>query len=361
MAVLIPASVLFGQLWRWTGEDRTDIVTERDAVTYLVALSQLTIALGDAQSETVAGRTSGREPVIRAVDAVNAVDSRLGAKLRTTERWTGLRDSIESLPTSSGVPAFTAFTEMTEGLRALYDLVWVNGLLAREPATDAYFLADAAAEEIPQTLIVAGRVADLSVLLAARPAAELPAALAALGAAQAALVEAGGNLTDDLQAAVDGNNQGNLSASILSRLDRFRRTVDVVATAAVPTGQGQPGSPGRPAVDPEKVSKARADVQAAGSDLHTAILRELDALVVARSDRLDTQRQLAIAMIALAAILALAPAFGVLVRRRRPAPRQTASGPVSHMLVQPAPSEVGPHGEMIGELTLNRREHSGAR
>jgi hypothetical protein len=194
-------------------------------------------------------------------------------------------------------------------------------------------------------------------LLGSRPASELPGALAALSVAQAALIEAGGDLTDDLQSAVDGNTQGNLSASILSRLDRFRRAVDTVATAAVPA------SPTRPVIDADRVSKARIDVQAAGTDLHTAILRELDALIAARSDRMDTQRQIAIATIALAAMFALAPTFAVLLRRRRePTGRAgDAASPKSSMFVQHSPSEVGPPGEMIGELSLPRREHSSAR
>jgi hypothetical protein len=352
LAVLVPAAVLFAQVWRWTGETRDDIGTERGAVTYLVALSQLTVALGDAQSDAVAGRSGSRDGLARGIDAVNGVETRFGAGLRTSARWTNVRETIESLPTSGGMQAFTAFSEVSDQLRALYNLVWVNGLLAREPQTDAYFLADAGAEEMPQTLIAVGRVAELSMQLGTRPASELPAALAALAAAQAALVEAGGDLTDDLQSAVDGNAQGNLSASLLSRLDRFRRAVDSVATAALPTGQN------RPTVDVERVSKARTDVQAAGTDLHTAILRELDALVAARGDGLDTQRQIAIAAIALAAILALAPVFAALLRRRRPWGRPDASSPV---LVQSVPSEMGPRGEMIGELSLSRREHSGAR
>jgi hypothetical protein len=346
--VLLPAGVLFAQVWRWTGDSRDDITTERDAVTYLVALSQLSVALGDAQSESVAGRTGSRDAVTRGIDAVNAVDSRLGDTLMTTERWTNVRETIESLPNSGGMPTFNAFSEVSETLRALYNLVWVNGLLAREPETDAYFLADAGAEEVPQTLIAAGRVADLSMLLNNRPASEIPAALAALGVAQAALVEAGGDLTEDLQSAVDGNTQGNLTASLLSRLDRFRRAVDAVATSALPTGQS------RPTVDADRVSKARTDLQAAGSDLHAAILRELDAIIATRGDGLDTQRQLAIATIALAAILAVMPMFAVLVRRRRP-------DPVGPVFVQGVPSEMGPPGEMIGELSLTRREHSGAR
>lgn len=362
LAVLLPAAVLFGQFWRWTGTGVADAATERDGIAYLVALSQLTTALGDAGSSAAGGRSAAKEPVSRAVDAVSQVDRRVGGDLRTTERWTALRTTVEALPGGATEATLSAYTEATDSVLALYRIVRVNAYLVREPATDAFYLADAAAEEVPETLVAAGRLSDLAVLAGTRPTAEQQLYLAGLATARATMVQSARSLADDLQSAVDSTQQSTLSAALLSRLDRFRRTVDALSAATTPADPRRPT-----AIDAAAAERARVEVQATGAELAAAILREVDTLVAGRQDDLARQRQIALACIVLAVILAVAPTVAVLMYRRRRRHERgrddQPSGPLGRVSVEPAPMEPLA-GEQIGELAAmarRERERSGAR
>jgi len=327
-ALLIPVGVLFGQAWQGQSDRLSFAAKERHGIEYLTTLGQVTTALTDAQSAAVAGRAVDRAAVARAVDATTSVDNRLGEDLRTSERWSGLRVKIEALssvPPGDKTRVYEAYGEATDLLLALYGKVRENSQLIRDPDADTYFLQDGAAEELPESVVAAGKFADLVALAAARPAAERTSAIADLTVAQGSVLDPAADLADDLQSAVDSSESRTLGGSLLSRLDRFRRSMEGLAASAG-TLDGQ--SPLPPA---DRVNTARIEVQTAASELSNAILAELDVLIADRQSGIGTGRILSVVALAVTVLGCAVPTLLALRKRRRR--RRPFDGP--HRMVPP--------------------------
>jgi hypothetical protein len=343
-ALLIPVGVLFGQAWQGQSDRLSFAAKERHGIEYLTTLGQVTTALTDAQSAAVAGRAVDRAAVARAVDATTAVDDRLGEELRTSERWSGLRVKIEALasvPPGDKARVYDAYGEVTDLLLALYGKVRENSQLIRDPEADTYFLQDGAAEELPESVIAAGKFADLVVVAAARPAAERAAATADLTVARGSVLDPAADLADGLQSAVDSTESRTLGGNLLSRLDRFRRSMDGLAASA---GSLDGRSPLPPT---DRLDTARVEVQSAASELSNAILAELDVLIADRQSSIRTERILSLVALALAVLGCAVPTALALRRRRRP--RRPFDGP--HRTVPPrtvAPEQNESRWEPIG-------------
>jgi hypothetical protein len=320
LAVLVPLSVLFNQLLTIGGDRMAAAELERDGLEYLDALTDVTLALTEAQSAVVAGRPASRDEVLRTLVTAGEVDQRLGVRLRTTSRWTALRASAEALPSSGANPIalFNAYSETTDLLLALYGVVRINSQLIRDPDTDGYYLADAIAEELPEALVGAGRLADSSVVAASRPAAEQAATSASLAIARAGVSDPAVDLAADLQSAADGSENRTLSGTLLNRLDAFRRAIDALAPATLPV------TPGSLNVDAARVAEAGGAVLAGASELADGILQELRLIIDNRLDGLDRDRQLLLGTVALAVLLTLLPLTIAAIfrpnRRRTPFP-----------------------------------------
>jgi hypothetical protein len=313
-ALLIPAGALFGQAWQGQSDRLSFAARERHGIEYLTSLGKVTTALTDAQSAAVAGRSADRAALTRAVDATTAVDDRLGEELRTSERWSGLRVKIEALsavPPGDKTRAYESYGEVTDLLLALYGKVRENSQLIRDPEADTYFLQDGAAEELPESVVAAGQFADLVVIAAARPASERTTAIAELTAARESVLDPAADLADGLQSAVDSTESRTLGGNLLSRLDRFRRSMDALAASAG-TLDGR-----APLPSADRLDTARTDVQAAASELSGAILAELDVLIEDRRSAIGTERLLSLAALAVAVLGCAVPAVVALVRRRR--------------------------------------------
>jgi hypothetical protein len=319
LAVLVPVGVLFGQLWQEQSDRLSFAAKERDGIEYLTTLGQVTTALTDAQSDAIAGGDIDETGLARAVDAASAVDARLGDDLRTRDRWSGLRAKIEALPTpasASKEDLYTAYGEATDLLLALYGKVRENSHLIRDPEGDTYFLQDGAAEELPESVVAAGRFADLVVLAADRPASERSQAVAELTAARQGVLDPASDLADGLQSAVDSTDSRTMGGNLLSRLDRFRRGMDVLANSAGSLS----GRTALPRAD--QLAAARNEVQIAATELSTAILAELDQLIEDRISALETKRWLAVGTLGVIVLLAVTPMVitvaGGRKRRHRP-------------------------------------------
>jgi hypothetical protein len=305
--------MLFDRLSRSIDDTQVIAHAEQAGVQYLQALGPVMMALNDAQAAAVAGQPVSRQSLTEVLDAVSAVDQRVGGQLRTTERWTSLRSNIEKLPGSrNAVDRYIAFSEASDLLLALYGVVRANSNLIRDPEADLYYLEDGAAEELPEAVVMAGRLTDLSLLASSRPGSEQAAALVELATARNKLESPVGDLAVDLQRAVDTTTGSRLGDALLGRLDRFRRAVDALgqATAIV--------DPRRLTVDAARANAARTDLEAAAADLYTTLRREMDAQITARVHNLSGQRWRAVGAATLAVLLALTQvAFAVLGRRRR--------------------------------------------
>ncbi|WP_238009557.1 hypothetical protein KZZ52_26825 [Dactylosporangium sp. AC04546] len=353
LALLAPSGVLFVQLWTSVGDRLAVARLERQGLEYLNRLGQLTIAMTDAQSAAIAGQPFPRDAITRAVEAVGSVDTSIGGELRTHERWSALRAKVEALASMSitdPTSAYATYSEATDLLLALYEKVRDNSQLIRDQDADAYYLQDGAAQELPEAVVAAGRFADLAVMAVGRPRSDAATTTANLLNARDAVISPANDLAADLQAAVDGTSSRTLSSNLLSRLDRFRRSMDTLTATTVPVD-------GRTPVDVGALQRVRAEVQASASELATAILAELDGLISARIDNLDRQRLIAAGTLAAAGLLALIPVGALFGRPRR---RPDAEPPTP-----PTPPYAAGDGRPLDGLEpaveLSRREPTGAR
>ena len=327
VVMLFPITVLFVQLQR-SVDDKQELATrEQHGVEYVRSLTGVTAALADAQSAAVAGRPVPRDALARAVEHTSAIDTRLGAELRTRERWAGVRAKIEALPDRGPADAegvFSVYREAADLLVALNHKVRESSGLMSDPEADAFSLQDAATEELPSALVATGRLADLAVIGSTRPSTERLRTVADLTEARISLLSPASDLIDDLQAAVDSTDSTSLGANLLHQLDTYQRAVEALAASSGLTD-------GTLAIDLTQIAEARTTLHAATVELSASILTELATLIDGRLDQLARDQQIAIGGYALALLFLLALATVTVrgTRRRQPIPPTpaTPSGP----------------------------------
>jgi hypothetical protein len=321
LAILIPLGVLFVGHNRHVGEGRSAATQERHGIEYLLALSQLTIALTDAQSAAVGGEPVPRELLDGAVADVAEMDDRFGEELRVRERWTQLRDTIELVAGTDhpdGRAAFTAYGEAAGLLLGLQDRVRETSGLVRDPDEDANHLQDAASGRLPEAMVAAGRLVDL-VILATGESAGGPVNPSEISIAVIAVTGPAGDVVAGVQAALDSTESRSLSSAVLGKYDRFLRAKDGLLLA-VPADGNLEG------IDLGQLAFARGEIQAAGDDLFTTLLTELDTLIQTRLDGLAGSRWTAIVSVLVGVLLALGLAAIVLVRDARQPTRHRHQG-----------------------------------
>ncbi|MCO8275385.1 hypothetical protein M1L60_32870 [Actinoplanes sp. TRM 88003] len=317
LALILPVVLLFGMVWQSIGEQVDFADLERDGVRYIQALGPLEIALTNAGSAAVSNSEAPRKPLADAVDAVAAVDNELGERLRTQERWAGLRAKIESLPDSgTATSVIAAYGGANDLLLALIEKVRNNSKLIRDPEADSYYLQDGAAQELPEGIVAAARYTDLLVGTAGLPAADRAKAVVDINSAHSDLVSNARDLSDDVQLAVEGTGSRSLGGALLSKLDRFNRSIDNLLPLMSPVLAGTGG------IDVARVVKARAEMQSAAADLSAALLAQIDIALEDRLSSLSLRRLLAIGTLVVSVLLAAAPIGAALAARRKPAVHQ---------------------------------------
>lgn len=347
--ILVPAGVLFADVWGRVSDDRESTKLEQQGVEYLATLAPLVSALAEAQSSALSGVSAPPGSLTDAVAAVAAADLRLGQVLSTRERWTGLREQIERLPSVTGTPVvvFQAHVEVTDLALALYQAVRNNSGLIRDPDNDVSHLQQALAVDLPGTVVQVSRMGDLSQLVA-KANAQLRAQLAPQFAAAVQAVNASVNgLTDDLQSAVDDTTSTTLSGNLVSGLDSFRRGVESLTRGANPGGTPNPAT----------MATAQSQLQVSLANLSGIAAREMAALLQDRLDRLDNQALVALISAGAAILLALAAIALRAPGRRHPGPAARA-GRGHEMTV--GPTGGGEQVPAYGETYPTRREQTGA-
>jgi hypothetical protein len=344
IVVLLPTLTLFGLVYTSTSDQQDFADLEHQGIEYLGSLLPVEIALIDAQAAAVSGQQAPRENLNRAVETATTTNGKLGASLRTEERWAEVRAKIEALPelrSAAGKDVFNAYTEVTDLLLALIEKVRTSSNLVRDPDADTFYLQDAGAQELPEAIAAAGQLADLAVIVAARPAAEQQASAGDLLSLRSSLASNATDLADGVRLAVDATGSRTLGANLLSRLDRFRKVIDsLIPSTSLLQGRTV-------AVDLAQVARTRAEAQTAAAELSQAMLREIDLLVDSRLSGLN-RRLLLAALTAVVAVLLVGAGLALdLVVRRRPraaggsAPVQPFEG--THVGVPPVP-DVQPPG-----------------
>jgi hypothetical protein len=322
LALLVPLGVLFLNHDRDLSERASMATQERRGIEYLLALSQLTIALVDAQSGAVSGTPVAPEVLDRAVADVTDVDGRWGDELRVGERWSQLRDTIEraaSTDHADGRAAYGAYEEATALLLSLHDRLRENTGLVRDPDQDAHHLQDAAGGRLPEVIVAAGRLVDLVTITAGEAPGEQAVNPAEISVAVDAVVGPVEDLVASIQAALDSTESRSLSSSVLGQYDRFLRAKDGLLLTVPADGNVAE-------VDLGFLAFIRAELQAAGDDLFTALLTQLDTLIETRVGELTRSRWTAIGSVAAGVLLAFGLVAISLARSTRRPPRHSRQG-----------------------------------
>jgi hypothetical protein len=336
IALVVSATVLFSLVWQSIGEQSTFAALERDGVRYIQALEPLEIAVTNAESAAVRGGSAPREPLALAVGAVAQADKELGERLRTEDRWTELRTKIESLPAEGAAASIiTAYGGVSDLLLALMDKVRNTSRLIRDPAVETYYLEDGAAQELPEGIVAAAQYTDLLLSVVGKSAVDQAKASDDIKAAYSGLASNAEDLSDDVRLAVEGSGGGALGTALLSKLDRFNRSIDNLAPLMTPLSNGT----GR--IDAAKVVRSRDEMQAAAADLSASLLTQIDGALEDRLTSLSHRRLLAIGTLVVPVLLGLAPIVMAKVTRRRkdkaaPPQERPEAGPYDP--VRPAPA-----------------------
>jgi hypothetical protein len=310
VAVLAPLAVLCAQVWSSTGAARSFTADERRGVAYLAPLTELLSATTEAQSAAVRGRPVDAGAVRSAATAVDQADARLGARLRTTDRWTSVRRTVEQrLSVTNWQPstAYTQYSDLNTELLELTRTVGDNSRLILDPSIDTYYVMNASLLRIPEILVDSGRYADLSVLF---PAGRDGAAQAQLAAARNRIANDETDLSDGLVKAFAQTDSNTLGPGLTRQLDNFRTAVDAVAPSASLLAP----------VPERSVSDLIANqdtLQRSAVDLQQASLGQLDALLADRAGGQTRSRVVAIAATAVGVLVAAGLAW---LFWRRPAP-----------------------------------------
>ncbi len=315
-AVLLPLAFVFAQFWTSTGDNLRFVNDERRGVAYLQPLVRLLGTLTDAQSAATRGKPIDVAQLRAAVAAVDAVDQAQDDRLRTRQRWSQLRAQIEAATargTFTGEDAYATYSETNDLVLSLMAKIGDTSNLILDPELDSYYLMDTALLRLPQVLVDAGRLADLSALLASTKSATGSAQLAV---ARDRVATTADTIDVGLRKSFSATSSKTLGPNLLGQLDAFRSAANDLAPSSLLLRQSDTG------LDPEALASARAQLERATLQMAGTTLAELDALLSVRGDHLDGQRTAA-----LVAFLIGALAGAVVLWQRLPGPSVVAPAP----------------------------------
>lgn len=376
IAVLAPLAVLFAQVWTSTGRSLAFTAAERRGVAYLGPMTELLSVVTEAQSAAVRGRPVDPAAVRAAIAGVDDVDRRLGVELRTTERWTTIRRTVEER-TARRWPqpsiAYSQYSDLVTGVMELNRKVGDNSKLILDPELDAYYVMNASLLRIPEILADSGRYADLSVLASASgtPDRTMQAQLAA---ARNRIATNAADLGDGLVKAFAETASTTLGPALTRQLDNFRTAVDAVA----PSSSLLAPPPERSLPD---LATDQDVLQRTALDLQRASLAELDQLLRAREDATGRIRLIALLAAAVGVLVAVGAGIGwrpvrlhsadvpetdrpdptPVDRTARPRGPATGENPDPRRAYRPAPIGSGPAGPPGPADELGLQHPGGAR
>jgi hypothetical protein len=301
------------QTWNASSADNRLVTDERHRLAYLGPLAHLVGALTETQSAVVRGAPVDSAAVQTAVDAVEAADHRYRAGLGTGQRWDELRGRINvaMAKPGTGSAAYQTFAQLLTLTMDLIQRVGDTSDLAHDAQVDSYYVLDTALLRLPQTVISAGRAADLALLKGKSPlsgADAIQVAVARYDVAQAA-AEANASITRSIEA----TGRSGLGADLAGQLDNFRAAVDQFAPLVILNNLSDP-------IDADSLPPAAGAVRVAALSLGDAVLSELDGLLAEREAGLGEQRQLTVGAAVLVVLALVVTLWLVLaVSRGRPA------------------------------------------
>ena len=313
LALFAPAAFLFTQVWSSTGSTLAFTEAERRGVAYLGPLTELLSVVTEAQSAAVRGSAVDPGPVQTAIKAVDEVDGRLGAELRTTERWTAVRQTVQDRTRSSSPVPTTAYQQYSALVTTLVELDRKVGDVSKlilDPELDSHYVMNATLLRIPEILVDSGQYADLTVLASRGDRGEI--SLAQLAVARNRVAADAADLIEGLRKAFGATRSPSLGAALTGQLDDFHTAVDAVAPSYSLLAPAPERSLATLAAEQDELQRATLALQ-------RAALAELDLLLRERQDAAERTRLLAMIAFGLAALIVVVAAIGLRPAWLRPA------------------------------------------
>jgi hypothetical protein len=332
--LLLPLAALFALAWSGAGNDLEAARAERRGVAYLGPLAQLLSVTTEAQSAAVRKERVDAAAVQAAAAGVDQVNGRLGGDLRTVERWSAIRQTVQDRIGRSWPDPSTAYTQYSDLVTSLVELdrkVGDSSRLILDPTLDGYYVMNAALLRLPEILVNSGRYADLTVL-AARTETPSADSVAQLTTARNRVAADATDLYDGLVKAFAATRSASLGPGLTRQLDDFRTAVDAVA----PSNSLLAPAPKRSLRD---IAADQDALQRASLALHRASLSELDRLLRERESDANRARLLAVLAVVLGALLVVAAA--IWLRPERLGRRQPAADVDDDDAVDPYPVRAG--------------------
>jgi hypothetical protein len=323
VVLCVPLAILFGAFWSDKAGDHGFNAGKQRGVAYLKPLTELIGAVVAAQSAAVRGQPVNTGPVDQAVTAVNAVDAKYGEQLATTERWTQLRQTVQTvtrLKLVQPTDAFSVYSELMDTAVALVRRVGDQSNLIIDPKLDAYYVMNAALLRVPDVIVAAGRYADLVYLVVGGGQTRQVERVGQLSTARQVVLSSAADLEDGLEKAFDATRSETLGPELLRPLDNFRTAVDTLAPRNGPLAAASIK------LNPAVVASAAGDLEGRSLALNRAALGQLDALIGARLS--GDRKALIVASVGLAVGLVLVAGAAWWLTRHPgggvpPAPRPT--------------------------------------
>jgi hypothetical protein len=275
---LLPVAYLFNGYRTSTDDGMRANAVQRAGLDYMRPLTSLLAALVDIQSAAVRNAPVAADTVHQAIERVGQVDKAWGNELEVEQRWSQLRDEIESTLRRSvtGPEAMSAYSEPIGLTQALFSRIGDTSMIARNPGVDAQYLIDTAVVGLPEVIVNAGQLAGLA---GSRGPSDPRIAVALDRISRAVQAIRVGPHSGADQAAA-----GAATMSLLEPLDEFTAAADgLVQAASLPSfanGQVQ-----------TDLDFALRRVREAALHLDEAVLDALKVLLDRRLIELDAQRR----------------------------------------------------------------------
>lgn len=277
---------------------------ERVGVEYIRPAMTLLGEMVELRSTAVnAALTGAAAPAVpatvgEAVTAVDAVDKRHGAALKTTPGWTELRSAIDTVvkaPVTTPGATFSAYSNVVSKLEALIVTAGNESNLILDPELDSFYLMESLIIRLPLLLDSAGGTVDLLRVTRANADSGRDARmLEALILAQAAVSTNADAVQSNIKTAIEHTSDGKLAddltgpgAALAGSRGDFGANVAGVQAGGVPL--------------PGLSSKALRDSTLA---MYTSMLPTLDRLLAARVAELQRTQYTVVVGAVLAALIA---------------------------------------------------------
>ena len=309
LVLLAPAAFALHAYWAVQGDTLAFADSERIGVRYLAPANELALRVVAARGVAVRASTGDAEAeaalpeaisgVRSAVAAVDRADQADGAAINMNSAW---KEARETVLAARDAKSFDAAATAAVGLIVS---VGDGSKLILDPDLDSYYVMDTLITKLPAMADNTGRAGDLQTVVTAKDTLDQRIALAG---AQGALRATTAAMASGLQTAFKQTADPAFKPALSGPLKTSTGAAEHVAAGVDPTGSGT--------VATDNIARGEASLAAIAA-LQKVAEPRLDALLVARMDKVAAARTKVAAIVVLGAVIAVFLFLGFFVSTRR--------------------------------------------